>query len=99
MEPSARIVPTDGSDYGSDFTPDEEDILNGLLEVQPVPETADNPILNTELHLRDVEGLQEGLLCLRVPATATNKLLRTQLQNTLQAPTTGKFFPHTMRCH
>lgn len=29
------------SDYGSDFTPDQEEILNGFLQQEPVPSDSD----------------------------------------------------------
>lgn len=89
---------SDASEYGSDFTPDEEDILNGLLQVQPLPET-DNPIVNSELHLRDAEASREGLLCLRLPAAVTDQRFRPQFLNPLQAPANGKFFPDVMHGH
>lgn len=39
------------SDYGSDFTPDEEEILRGLL--QQVPDPEDNPNADIDLLLRN----------------------------------------------
>ena len=41
------------SDYGSDFTPDEEEILKGLLQ-QP-PREPDNPITDPDLQLKDID--------------------------------------------
>lgn len=49
------------SDYGSDFTPDEEDILNGLLHQSP---TGPDPDVN--LLLADIED-DERLQTARVP--------------------------------
>ena len=40
------------SDYGSDFTPDEEEILKALLQQ---PFEPDNPITQADLKLNDVE--------------------------------------------
>jgi len=41
------------SDYGSDFTPDEEEILKSLL--QQGPQEPDNPITDPDLDFKDVE--------------------------------------------
>ncbi len=41
------------SDYGSDFTPDEEEILRSLL--QRAPPEQDNPITDPDLLLKDIE--------------------------------------------
>lgn len=41
------------SDYGSDFTPDEEEILTGLLQRAPLE--PDNPITDPDLQLKDIE--------------------------------------------
>lgn len=41
------------SDYGSDFTPDEEEILKGLLQQAPLE--SDNPIADPDLLLKDIE--------------------------------------------
>ncbi len=51
------------SDYGSDFTPDEEEILNVLLQQVPVESTTD-----LELLLKDIED-DEGPCGARVPRT------------------------------
>ena len=46
--------PQDGfSDYGSDFTPDEEEILNALL--QQTLEQDDGPNTDPDLLLKDIE--------------------------------------------
>lgn len=45
------------SDYGSDFIPDEEDLLNGLL--QQVPDQGDNPNTDPDQQGKDV-GDNEG---------------------------------------
>lgn len=42
------------SDYGSDFTPDEEEILSGLLQQAPVPATEDAGLI-----LRDIEDNED----------------------------------------
>lgn len=52
------------SDYGSDFTPDEEEILNALLH--PVPEQDDNPNSDSNLVLKDIED-EQGHRGARVP--------------------------------
>lgn len=52
------------SDYGSDFSPDEEVILNGLL--QQVPDQGDNPNTDPDQQLKDIEG-NEGPSGVRVP--------------------------------
>ena len=52
------------SDYGSDFTPDEEEILNALL--YPVPEQDDNPNSDSNLVLKDIED-EQGCRGARVP--------------------------------
>lgn len=41
------------SDYGSDFTPDEEEILKDLLEQAPVE--LDNPYTDPDLQLKEIE--------------------------------------------
>ena len=41
------------SDYGSDFTPDEEEILNDLLQQQPQEHI--NPITDQDLQLKDAQ--------------------------------------------
>lgn len=41
------------SDYGSDFTPDEEEILRGFLPQAPLE--PDNPITDPDLLLKDIE--------------------------------------------
>ena len=50
------------SDYGSDFTPDEEEILNALLHI---PED-NGPNRDPDLLLKDIEG-EEGPRGARVP--------------------------------
>ena len=52
------------SDYGSDFTPDEEKILNALL--YPLPEQDDNPNSDSNLVLKDIED-EQGHRGARVP--------------------------------
>ena len=52
------------SDYGSDFSPDEEEILNALLH--PVPEQDDNPNSDSNLVLKDIED-EQGHRGARVP--------------------------------
>ena len=52
------------SDYGSDFTSDEEEILNALLH--PVPEHDDNPNSDSNLVLKDIED-EQGHRGARVP--------------------------------
>lgn len=41
------------SDYGSDFTPDEEEILSRFLQQAPLE--PDNPITDPDLLLKDIE--------------------------------------------
>lgn len=41
------------SDYGSDFTTDEEEILKGLLQQAPLE--SDNPITDPDLQLKELE--------------------------------------------
>ena len=49
-----------GSDYGSEFTPDEEEILNGLL--QEAPFEPDNPITDPEHQIKETEdALTQGV--------------------------------------
>ena len=55
---------TGTSDYGSDFTPDEEEILNALLH--PAPEQEDNPNSDSNLVLKDIED-EQGHRGARVP--------------------------------
>lgn len=52
------------SDYGSDFTPDEEEILKGLL--QRVPDNGDNPTTDPDQRLKDIED-NEGPRGMRMP--------------------------------
>lgn len=98
MENSAGTAVDDASEYGSDFTPDEEDLLNNLLQVQPILET-DNPIVKSELQCRDVEESLEGLLCLRLPATATDNRLLPQLFNPLRVRANSKYSPAVIYGH
>ena len=51
MEHSVTEQEDGSSDYGSDFNPDEEDLLKSLLQ-QP-PSEADNPIADPDLRLKD----------------------------------------------
>ena len=51
------------SDYGSDFTPDEEEILNGLLDQGP---NVDNPNLDPEIQLENVED-DQGCQGIKIP--------------------------------
>ena len=51
------------SDYGSDFTPDEEEILNGLLQRVPAESVSESDLL-----LKDIEE-NEGPRGARVPRT------------------------------
>ena len=51
------------SDYGSEFTPDEEEILNGLLQQVPAELVTDSDLL-----LKDIED-NEGPRGARVPRT------------------------------
>ena len=53
MESSVDEQEESLSDYGSDFTPDEEEILKGLL--QGAPSEADNPIADPDLQLKDLK--------------------------------------------
>ncbi len=99
MEVPDRILADNASEYGSDFTPDEEDILKGLLQVPTGCETTDNPIVNSELQIRDAKEHREGLLCLRAPTSTTNQRLQSQLLYPTQAPTNGKCPPHWMHGH
>ena len=50
------------SDYGSDFTPDEEEILNALLH----PKQDDGPNTDPDLLLKNIED-EQGPRCARVP--------------------------------
>ena len=90
------------SDYGSEFTPDEEEILNGLLQAPPAPESSDNPITDSELLLQDIEGnegprgirlpvfLQHALSSsMRVPEVA-DKRLQVQFDHSTEGSTNGK---------
>lgn len=52
------------SEYGSDFTPDEEEILNALLQ-QP-PEQDDGPNTDPDLLLKDIED-EKGPRGARIP--------------------------------
>lgn len=49
MDPS---VADQQDEYGSDFSPDEEEIINGLLQA---PREPNNPITDSDLLLNDVE--------------------------------------------
>jgi len=61
------------SDYGSDFTPDEEDILNALLKQPPdQPPDLDNPNRDTDLLLKDIEE-DEGPRGARLPRRVERK--------------------------
>ena len=53
MEVAITDQQAEFSDYGSDFTPDEEEILTGLL--QQAPQEPDNPITDPDLQLKDIE--------------------------------------------
>ena len=53
MEASVADPQEHTSDYGSDFTPDEEDVLTGLLQRSPLE--CDNPITDPDLQLKDVQ--------------------------------------------
>ena len=53
MEVITIDQPGEYSDYGSDFTPDEEEILTGLL--RQTPQEPDNPITDPDLQLKDIE--------------------------------------------
>jgi len=63
------------SDYGSDFTPDEEEILNGLL--QQVPDQGDNPNTDPDQQLKDIED-NEGPRGARIPRRLGYQQLSTQ---------------------
>lgn len=52
------------SDYGSDFSPGEEEILNGLLHYNPKQD--DGPIKDPDLILQDIEH-EKGPRGARVP--------------------------------
>ncbi|KAK4695785.1 exonuclease V, partial [Lecanoromycetidae sp. Uapishka_2] len=52
------------SEYGSDFTPDEEELLSGLL--QQVPDQGDNPNTDPNRQLGDIED-DEGPRGARIP--------------------------------
>lgn len=41
-----RAIENDDSDYGSDFSPEEEQIVERLISGQPVEAVEDNPIVN-----------------------------------------------------
>ena len=60
MEVLPACTADEASEYGSDFTPDEEGILNDLLQEPPTSEVVDNPIASPELRLEDAEA-DEGL--------------------------------------
>ena len=84
--------PTDeASEYGSEFTPDEEEVLNGLLKVQPVLESTDNPIINPELQRQNAEEDGEGSRGLRLPAESANKRFQVQRHNHNEVSTNGMF--------
>ena len=55
------------SDYGSDFTPDEEEILNGLLQSEPL-----YPGLDSDLCVKDIED-EEYPRGAKVPALVTSQ--------------------------
>lgn len=54
------------SDYGSDFTPDEEEILNALLHQGPEQVQDDNPNTDPDLLLKGI-GHEEGPRVAKVP--------------------------------
>ena len=66
MEHSSSGQPDEASEYGSDFTPDEEEILKGFLQEPSRLGIADNPIRDLELQLEDVED-NEGPYGVKLP--------------------------------
>ena len=96
MEDSASGQADEASEYGSDFTPGEEEILNGLLQLQSVPEIADNPITDPELQYQDAEE-DEGPQVVRSSSSrqifesqVANQQLSVQLDNHTKASTNGR---------
>lgn len=63
MQPAVPQHPDDASDYGSDFTPDEEELLSGLISGAPEP---DIPAVLPELRLEDIDE-DEGARGARLP--------------------------------
>ena len=72
MKVSANEKEESLSDYGSDFTPDEEEILKALLQQ---PFEPDNPITQADLKLNDVEDAvnPKGARVLRRECSRQNK--------------------------
>lgn len=66
MEDSSAGTADEASEYGSDFTADEEDILNGLLQGPSMLEVVDNPIIFPELQSEDVEN-EAGAHGVKIP--------------------------------
>lgn len=66
MERSSSGLPDETSEYGSDFTLDEEEILNGFLQEPPRFGVADNPIRDLESQLEDAED-DGGLHGVKLP--------------------------------
>lgn len=64
MDLSAADQQDEFSDYGSDFTPDQEEILNALLH--QTPEQDDGPNTDPDLLLKDIEDA-EGPRGARMP--------------------------------
>ena len=54
------------SDYGSDFTPDEEEVLNALLHQAPEQLQDDGPNRDPDILLKDIEN-EQGPRGARVP--------------------------------
>ena len=74
--------PTDeASEYGSDFTSDEEEVLNGLLQVQSALEITDNPITNPELQYQDAKEDGGGLRCIRISAKSAKERPQVQIHD------------------
>ena len=94
METSASGPTDEGSEYGSDFATDEEEILNGLLQVRSVFEAGDNPIINPELQLQDAKESGEGPQGVKVPAKFAEKRPQVQIHHHTEISTNSTFPTH-----
>lgn len=73
MDTPAATGDVDGnSDYGSDFTPDEETLLNGLVHQQGLPPDHEDDNPNTEIknQLQDPNNDPAGQRGIKIPLTA-----------------------------
>ena len=76
MDTPAATGDADGnSDYGSDFTPDEESLLTGLLHQQgpPLDHEDDNPNDDIKSQLQDLNNDTAGQRGIKIPLSAFAK--------------------------